>query len=120
VTAPQPRVLDHTALVALFNGNHDVFGMWEEADRGEAGVVLPAVAIAEATHLVGADDDAWRALLYPATVAPLGQAQAIAAGQGVGSLVVRHVIVEVRSAKGVIVTRAPWQYPADVGPMRVI
>lgn len=34
---------------------------------------MPAVAVAEANHLIGADHNAWTALLYPAdvTIAPL-------------------------------------------------
>jgi hypothetical protein len=96
--------------------------MWEEADRGEIGLIMPAVAVAEATRLIGADDDAWQALLYPGhvAVAPLGQAHAIAVGLAPGSLAVRHVIVEAHAVRGIIVTRTPWQYPPDAGPIRVI
>ncbi len=119
---PQPLVLDHTALVALFEGNAEVFGLWREADQAHRSLVLPAVAVAEANHLIGAAHNAWSALLYPAdvTVAPLDSSQAIDIGPRPGGLVTRHVVHEAHAVAGVIVTRAPWQYTSDDGPVRVI
>jgi hypothetical protein len=119
---PQPLVLDHTALVALFEGSTDAFGLWSEADRAERLVVMPAAAIAEANHLIGADHNAWSALLFPAdvTVAPLDSSQAIDIGPFPGALVTRHVVHEARAIGGTIVTRAPWQYADGDGPLRAI
>jgi hypothetical protein len=96
--------------------------MWEEADRAETLLVLPAVAVAEASHLLGLDDNAWRALLYPQNVdvAPLDSAHAIGTGMRPGSLVARHVVAEAHAVRGMIVTQAPWQYPDDAGPLRPI
>jgi hypothetical protein len=117
-----PSVFDHTALLALFGGHPEAFALWEEADSSETPLVMPAVAVAEANSILGADHDAWTALLYPrhVTVAPLDSAQAIDVGLVSGSLIVRHVVHEVRAVKGIIVTRAPWQYPANAGPIRII
>jgi hypothetical protein len=112
-------VFDHTALVALFDAHAALVTLWQEADRGDGHLVLPAAAVAEANHTLGASHDAWSALLYPpdVTVAPLDSAQAIDSGTQPGSLAVRHVIYEAHALAGVIVTRAPWQYPANAGPI---
>jgi len=117
-----PSVFDHTALIALFDAHPQVLGLWHEADRGETPLVMPAVAVAEANHVLGASHDAWSVLLYPAdvSVAPLDSSQAIDTGHRVGGLVVRHVVHEARAVGGIIVTRAPWQYPADAGPIRPV
>jgi hypothetical protein len=116
----EPRVLDHTALVALFAAERAAFEMWELADRGEIILVFPSAAMAEASHLLGADDSAWRALLLApgVRVSPLDQTAAIGSGRSVGTLVVRQVVYEARAVRGAIVTRAPWQYPADAPPLR--
>jgi hypothetical protein len=115
-------VVDHTALMALFSAHREVMALWELADQGEAMLVMPAAAVAEASHHVGADDNAWRALLHPANVqiAPLDGAAAIGSSAIAGSLAARHVAYEARTASGIIVTRAPLQYPSDVGPLRVV
>ena len=117
-----PSIFDHTALIALFDAHPEAFALWEEADRGETPLVMPAVAVAEANHLIGADHNAWAALLFPAavTVAPLDSAQAIDTGLQSGSVVARHVVYEARAVAGIIVTRAPWQYRPDDAPIRVI
>ena len=96
--------------------------MWERTDRGEALLVMPAVAVAEANHLIGADHNGWSALLYPAdvTVAPLDSSQAIDIGGRPGALVARHVVYEANAVAGIIVTRAPWQYAPGDGPVRAI
>jgi hypothetical protein len=99
-----------------------VLGLWHEADRGETPLVMPAAAMAEANHLIGAGHNAWSALLYPmdVNVVPLDSSQAIDTGHQTGSLVVRHVVHEARAVGGIIVTRAPWQYPPDSGPIRAV
>lgn len=117
-----PSVFDHTALLALFDAHPDTLGLWHEADRGETPLVMPAVAVAEANHILGASHNAWTALLYPehVNVLPLDSSQAIDTGHQVGSLVVRHVVHEARQVGGIIVTRVPWQYPADAGAIRTV
>jgi hypothetical protein len=118
----RPVVFDHTALIALFDAHPVLLGLWQQADRGERTLVMPAAAVAEANHVLGASHNAWSALLYPVdvTVTPLDSSQAIDTGHMPGALAVRHVIHEVRAVSGIIVTRAPWQYPPDAGPTRPV
>ncbi len=118
-----PRILDHTALIALFAAGDDefIFALWARADRRETTLVFPAAAVAEASHQLGLDDDAWESLLLAqVTITGLGQAAAIGSALLAGSLVVRQVMYEAQRTSGVIVTRAPWQSPADGPPLRVI
>ena len=118
----EPRVFDHTAIIALFAGHHVVYGTWQQADRGELTIIMPAAAIAEANNVIGGTGDTWHALLDPeqVVVTPLDQSTAIDTGPQQGALVVRHVVHEAKHTRGAIVTRAPWQYPADGPPVRVI
>ena len=110
------RVFDHTAIIAYFQGDRRLFEFWQQADRGELTLVMPAVAVAEANNVIGATSDAWRPVLDPGQVivTPLDQSTAIETGPSIGSVVVRHVLYEARSTQGVIVTSSPWQYPAGV------
>jgi hypothetical protein len=71
-------VFDHTALIALFNADPSLLSLWQEADRGERPLVMPAAAVAEANHALGASHNAWSVLLYPAqplagTLGPVGR-----------------------------------------------
>lgn len=119
-----PRVLDHTAIAALFAagvGEH-VYELWERADRDELTLILPAAALGEASHLLSLGDNQWEALLMApgVAVANLSQASAVGCAHQPGPLAVRQVVYEATHTRGVIVTRAPWQYPADGPPLRVI
>lgn len=118
----EPRVFDHTAIIALFGGNELAYGLWLQADQDELTVIMPAAAVAEANNTIGGNSDAWRAVLDPGrvVVTPLDQSTAIDTGRRVGSLAVRQVVHEARHTRGAIVTRVPWQYPADGTPVRVI
>ena len=49
-----PRVLDASALVALFHGNSAMLSMLDDAEVGSVFLLLPTVAIAEAESVVGA------------------------------------------------------------------
>ena len=115
-------MFDHTMLVDLFAGHTGIFDLWRRVERGERALVLPAAAVAEANHLIGADHNAWTPVLYPAgvSVAPLGSAQAIDTGRRGGTLTARHVVFEAQAVAGIIVTRAPWQYRSSDGPMRIV
>ena len=118
----EPRVFDHTALIALFDGNDLAFQLWQDADRGATNLVLPATAVAEANHVIGGDSNAWQAVLFPrnVVVTPLDGSTAIGTGQLAGSLVVRQVIREAQQIRGAVVTRAPWQYPIEGPPIRTL
>jgi hypothetical protein len=64
----EARVLDHTAIVALFKGDEQVFRLWQQANEEELTLVMPAVAVAEANNVIGADGDAWRPVLDASSV----------------------------------------------------
>jgi hypothetical protein len=53
-------------------------------------------------------------------VTPLDESTAIDTGPRAGALIIRHVVHEAREISGAVVTRAPWQYPADFGHLRII
>jgi hypothetical protein len=115
----ETRVFDHTAIVSLFQGNTQAFRVWRAAENDQLTLILPAVAVAEANNVLGADSNAWRAILHSGrvVVAPLDGSTAIATGMTAGNLVIRHVVHEATQTQGEIVTRAPWQYPANVPPL---
>lgn len=118
-----PWVFDHTALVALFDGHHEAMRLWRDAEQGLATAVFPAAAVGEAAHLATTRESAWEVLLREVPnveVTDLGQATALACAHMAGPLVVRHVTWEAQALGGVIVTRAPWQYPAGDVALRVI
>jgi hypothetical protein len=118
----EARVFDHTAVIALFDGNDQVFRLWQQANDDELTLVMPAVAVAEANNVIGATSNAWRPVLDASgvVVTPLDQSTAIDTATGIGSLIVRHVLHEAREIRGGIVTGAPWQYPAGVVPIWTI
>jgi hypothetical protein len=115
-------VFDHTAMVALFDAVPTPFGLWEKADRGDARLVFPAAAVAAASYFICANDDAWRALLYApgVQITDLDQTAAIGSSNVPGLLAARHVMYEAQLTGGVIVTRAPHQYPDKGALMRVV
>src|SRR2546423_11264687 len=117
-----PSVFDHTALVALFDAHPKALDLWRLADQGVTQLVMPAAAVAEANHLIGATHNAWSALLFPAdvTVAPLDSAQAVDTGRRAGALAVRQVVHEAQAVVGGLITPAPWQYRHDEVPPRGI
>ena len=117
-----PWVFDHTTLVALFDGHREAFNMWRDAEQGLATVIFPAAAVAEAAHLASTRESAWEVLLREVPnveVTGLGQATALACAHMAGPLVVRHVTWEARTMGGVVVTRAPWQYPSGDVALRI-
>jgi hypothetical protein len=118
----ETRVFDHTAIVALFQGDEHAFRLWELADADQLTLVMPALAVAEANHFLGGTSDTWRAILDPGrvVVTPLDESTAIETGRAVGSVVIRQVVREASQVQGEIVTRAPWQYPPDTSPLWIL
>jgi hypothetical protein len=115
----ETRVFDHTAIIALFQGSTPAFRVWEAAESDKLTLILPAVAVAEANGVIGADSNAWRAILDPGRVivTPLDESTAIEVGKAPGSLVLNHVIHEATHTQGEIITAAPWKYPPGVPPL---
>jgi hypothetical protein len=118
----QPRVLDASALVALFAAEEPVMRLWREADVGQRHLLFPACAVAEASHQLGATFGEWEALLWPAEVelVPLDGSDVFDTARMAGTLAVRHTVAVAQAVRGAIVTRAPWQYPPGAGPLRVL
>lgn len=114
-------VFDHTAIVALFQGGTDVYGLFQGVERGNYQILLPASAMAEASHALGLDDPAWEAVLLTRNVKvhALDQSAAITSAQFAGEMPVRHVIYEAQEVRGIVATVAPGLY-AGLAPLRVI
>jgi hypothetical protein len=115
----ETRVFDHTAIIALFRGSRPAFHLWQLADSDQLTLIMPAVAVAEANHVIGGNSDTWRAILDPGRVivTPLDESTAIDVGPAVGTLVIRQVVREASQVRGEIVTQAPWQYPENAPPL---
>jgi predicted nucleic acid-binding protein len=107
-----PHVFDTTTLVALFRAHGPAFELWQQADRGEIGLIFPAVAVAETSEIIDADFNAWEALTYPehVAIAPLDSSSAPTLDRGPIPLSARHALCETRSVNGVLVTRYGDQY----------
>jgi len=121
VILTKPWVFDHTALVALFQAQDDVYRIWETTERELVLGVFPASAVAEANHVIGATYEAWSAILGPADGAfvPLDGVAAAESSRFPGGFAARHVVHTARAVGGVIVTRAPWQYPPQTPTQKV-
>ncbi|GIJ51978.1 hypothetical protein Val02_88640 [Virgisporangium aliadipatigenens] len=58
-----PRVLDATALTALFAGHPTMIGMLTAAEADEATLLLPTTAISDAEAAVRTGTTGWEAIL---------------------------------------------------------
>src|SRR5262249_21141767 len=83
---------------------------------------FPTCAVAEACHQNGTTFAQWESLLWPAGVdlVPLDGSDVFDTAPMAGALAVRHTVVVAQQVRGVIVTRAPWQYPSGAVPLRVL
>jgi hypothetical protein len=102
-----PLVLDDSALIALFGGHSELHDLLERADDGDAMLVLPSCAIAEAEASLSAGAPGWEAILLTGNLHPtdLTANTAIEIGRQPGSLAARHVAHEALAAGATIVTR---------------
>jgi hypothetical protein len=122
----QPLIFDQTAIIALFRSHPGVYHYWTLADAGEARIVLPAAAVAEANRMLRAPWNAWEAVLFPnpdapgaVAVAPLDEHTAVEAGQH-GDVATGHVTYEARQIHGVVVTQAGGAYQESAVSLLVI
>lgn len=118
----QPLVFDASALVALFEAHDLVYRLWERANAGEALIVVPTAAIADANGNLTATHDSWSAVLWPNDVVttPLTEDVAIEIGPWSGGLATRHVVYEAQAVRGIVVTRAPREYDAWTIPLLAV
>ena len=106
------RILDSSALIALFRGNKTVHDFVVQAEAGWWNLLLPTTCIADAEHEVRAGASGWEFLLLTPGVLPLPLAEhaAIEMGAWPGSLAVRHAAHEHAALRAVVVTTEPEAY----------
>jgi hypothetical protein len=121
-----PRVLDASALVALFSGHHLMLLLLEEAENGSVLLLVPALAIAEAQRVVAAPPSAWNIFFtFPGVlvrdltphiavkVSSMASPRSLPRGVNdvtTGVLMAGQVVHEATSMDAVIVTARPETY----------
>jgi hypothetical protein len=107
-----PRVLDPTAIVALFGGHRRLDELVKAAMRGAAALILPTTAIADAEAEVAAGNSGWEAVLLSEGVRSLALSEhaAIEIGQWPGELSTRQAVHEARALRAAVVTTEPGRY----------
>jgi hypothetical protein len=112
VTHQQPRVLDASAIVALFRGHLGIRRLLDEAERGALNLLLPTAAIADAEGELLAGSGGWEAVLLTDGIRSLSLSEhaAIEIGSWPGDLAARHAAHEARSLRTAVVTRDPGAY----------
>lgn len=107
-----PRVLDATAIAALFDGHPRLLAMMGEAEAGWWNLILPAACIADAEQAVRAGHAGWEAiLLTPGVITlPLEAHSAIEVGAWPGPLWACHAAHEAAALRAVVVTCDPGSY----------
>lgn len=108
------RVLDTSAIVALFDAHPRLTLMLDQAQAGVLDVYLPAVCVAEAGQLVGAGPSAWEVFQYAGGVEilRLSESMAVEISDWPGPVGARHAAWEGRRLRGLVVTAEPGLYRA--------
>jgi hypothetical protein len=115
------RVLDASALVALFAGAPKVIDLLEQADAGRVTLGLPTTCIAGAQGSVRSRNG-WDAILLTSQVLalPFGEQAAVEIGLWPGPLEVRHAVHEARAIGATVVTCRPEDYIDMNVPLLVV
>lgn len=114
-------VFDGSALIELFRSYRPVVRFLDAADAGEAQVVFPAAAIAEANTFLRATESAWAPVLMGRiNCLPLTEQVAVAIGLLSGEFGDRHVVYEARAMWANVVTAEPDRYKPHTVPLIVI
>lgn len=118
----RPRILDTSAIIALFDAYPPVFDLIASAEVNEATIVLPAAAVAEANRKIRGSFGVWEPVLLTAglTVMPLDPHVAIEIHDLVGDVATRHTVYEARLLRGVVVTCDPGVYRGHTVPLLVV
>lgn len=106
------RVLDASALVALFDAHEPLMTLLRQAEQGAANLFLPAACMAEAEGQVRAGVSGWEAILLTPGLVPLDLSSgiAVAIGQWPGTLGARHAVYEQTALRAMVVTTTPAAY----------
>lgn len=115
------RILDASALAALFAGHVGAVDLLEQADAGRVTVCLPTVCIAEAQRRLRAETGWDPIVLIPHVHSlPLGERAAIEIGMWPGGLGTRHAVHEARAIGATVVTTRPDDYRDLNVPLLVV
>lgn len=115
------RILDASALIALFRGHPGLYDLLDEAASGQTVIGIPAVCIAEAEAVLHAGTG-WDAVLITPRVRsiPLDESAAVEVGSWSGALQVRHAVREARLIDATVVTSSPEAYRNLNVPLLVV
>jgi hypothetical protein len=107
-----PRVLDQSAIVALFAADRGLDELVAAAQAGRATLLLPTTAMADAEAQLGASTRGWEAVLLTDGISslPLSEHAAIEIGRWPGDLSTRQAVHEARALRATVVTTEPGRY----------
>ena len=117
-----PRILDTSAIVALFAAHRPILDLLDDAERGLRNVLLPTAAIADAEHELCVGPNGWEAVLLTPGLRslPLVEHAAVEVGPWPGDLATRHAVHEADALHGAVVTRDPGRYAGHRVFLRVV
>lgn len=116
-----PRILDASALIALFGGHPDLMEMLNDAEIGRVFLLMPTAAVAEAESALRAGASLWAPFMMFRGVSTLDLSLHTAVeaadladprtpGAIAGPLMVGQVIYEAHALNAVVVTQLPHLY----------